>query len=55
MKLVAVGRIPRSDRHYVMFYYEVDGRRDMTMPTWEIPVNNFEHMQAVVYAFNERG
>lgn len=53
-KLVAIGTIPKAGVHLIRFYYKLpQGGRDLYLPAWEIPANSFDHMQAVVRAFND--
>lgn len=51
--LKAIGRVPRSGAYIISFYYQLpEGGLDVTMPTWEIPARDFDHMQTVVRTFN---
>ena len=52
-KLAAVGRSPRDGVYQVVFYYQVPlGGRDLRFPEIVIPAETWEHMQAIVRAFN---
>lgn len=52
-RLKAIGSCIAQGVYFVKFYYEEpDGGRDLSMPAWEVPARTWDHMQAVVRAFN---
>lgn len=52
--LKAIGLSAYQGHYAVKFYYQLpEGGRDLSMPTWEIPARSWDHMQAIVGAFND--